>query len=234
MKLIVFKKSTITILIAIILSGAALGLCAGALASANSLAGATSAGERVIVIDAGHGGIDAGVLGVNTKIKESDINLAVAKHLKGYFAEAGFKVVMTRTSNGGLYGMPTKGFKMRDMQKRKQIIEDCSADMVISVHQNSCPLESRRGGQTFFDKNSQSGKLLAQSIQKSLNEMPECVKQSDALVGDYFMLKCTDSPSVIVECGFLTNGEDEKLLSTSAYQKSVAYAIFKGAVGYFG
>ena len=234
MKFIVFKKSTIIVLIAIILSGAALGLCAGALASADSSAGITSARARVIVIDAGHGGIDAGVLGVNTKIKESDINLAIAKQLKGYFAEAGFKVVMTRSTNGGLYGAPTNGFKMRDMKKRRQIIEECGADMVISVHQNSCPLASRRGGQTFFDKNSESGRLLAECIQRSLNEMPECVKQSNALVGDYFMLKCTESPSVIVECGFLTNGEDEKLLSTSSYQKSVAYAIFKGAVGYFG
>ncbi len=234
MKFIVFKKSTIVVLIAIILSGVALGLCAGALVSADSSAGTASAGERVIVIDAGHGGIDAGVTGVNTHVKESDINLAIAKQLKGYFSEAGFKAVLTRSSNGGLYGMPTSGFKQRDMKKRKQIISDSGADMVISVHQNSCPLESRRGGQTFYDKNSESGKLLAQAIQKSLNEMPECVKRSEALAGDYFMLKCTESPSVIVECGFLTNGEDEKLLSTAEYQRNIAYAIFKGAVSFFG
>lgn len=233
MKLIVFKKSTIVVLIAILLSGAALGLCAGALYK-SSAAGAASAGERVIVIDAGHGGIDAGVTGLNSGVKESDLNLSIAKKLKGYFAEAGFKVVMTRTSNGGLYGLPTNGFKTRDMQKRKQIIEECKADMVISVHQNSCPLKSRRGGQVFYDKNSPSGKSLADSIQTSLNEMEECVKKSDALTGDYFMLKCTESPSVIVECGFLTNAEDERLLSDPEYQKKIAYAIFKGAVSYYG
>lgn len=232
MKLIVFKKSTIIIIIAILLSGAALGLCAGALATSG--ADAATPGERVIVIDAGHGGIDAGVLGVNTRVKESDINLAIAKLLKGYFSEAGFTAVMTRSTNGGLYGMPTNGFKTRDMQKRKQIIKDCNADMVISVHQNSYPLKSRRGGQTFYDKNSQTGKLLAESIQKSLNEMEECVRKSNALTGDYFMLKCTESPSVIVECGFLTNGEDEKLLITPEYQKKIAYAIFKGAVSFYG
>lgn len=231
MKLIVIKKSIILAIIAVILSGAAIGLCAGALAAADV---AASPADRVIVIDAGHGGIDAGVVGVNTQVKESDINIAIAKQLKSFFAEAGFKVVMTRTNNGGLYGLPTSGFKMRDMKKRKEIIEGCNADMVISVHQNSCPLESRRGGQTFYDKSSESGKLLAECIQESLNKMEECVRKSSALTGDYFMLKCTESPSVIVECGFLTNGEDEKLLSTSTYQKSVAYAIFKGAVSYFG
>lgn len=230
MKLIIFKKSIIITIIAIIVAGIAIGLCADALATTAS----ASQGERVIVIDAGHGGIDAGVLGVNTDIKESDINIAIAKQLKSYFSEAGFTVVMTRTSNGGLYGLPTSGFKKRDMQKRKQIIEECAADMVISVHQNSCPLESRRGGQVFFNPASSSGKELADCIQQSLNSMEECVRKSSALAGDYFMLKCTENPSVIVECGFLTNGEDEKLLSTPAYQKSVAYAIFKGAVSYYG
>ncbi len=230
MKLIVFKKSVIITVIAIIIAGIALGLCAGALAASAS---ATNSG-RVIVIDAGHGGVDAGVLGKETKIKESDVNLAVAKQLKGYFSEAGFKVVMTRTSNGGLYGLPTSGFKMRDMKKRKQIIEESGADMVISVHQNSCPLESRRGGQTFYDPQSETGKILAECIQASLNDMEECVKKSSALPGDYYMLKCTDNPSVIVECGFLTNGEDEKLLSSPSYQQKVAYAVFKGAVSFFG
>lgn len=229
MKLIIFKKSIIITIIAIIVAGIAIGLCAGALVTTAS----ASQGERVIVIDAGHGGVDAGVLGVNTDVKESDINLAIAKQLKSYFSEAGFTVIMTRTSNGGLYGLPTTGFKKRDMQKRKQIIEECAADMVISVHQNSCPLESRRGGQVFFNPASECGKELADCIQQSLNGMEECVKKSTALAGDYFMLKCTESPSVIVECGFLTNGEDEKLLCTPSYQKSIAYAIFKGAVTYF-
>lgn len=208
--------------------GAALGVCTGVIAASTS-----SAGEKTVVIDAGHGGIDSGVSGVNTGVKESDINLAIARELKGYFTEAGFKVVMTRSSNGGLYGAPTNGFKMRDMKKRKQIIEDSRADMVISIHQNSCSVPSRRGGQVFFDKNSECGKRLADVIQNSLNGMEECVKKSDALVGDYYMLKCTENPSVIVECGFLTNGEDERLLSSPEYRKKIAYAVFKGAVSYW-
>ena len=229
MKIIVFKKSIIITIIAIIFAGVALGVCAGALAASAT----SSPGDRVIVIDAGHGGLDAGVVGVNTKVKESDINIAIAKQLKSYFAEAGFTVVMTRTSNGGLYGLPTSGFKMRDMKKRKEIIEKNDPELVISIHQNSCPLESRRGGQTFYNAKSAGGKALAESIQTSLNNMEECVKKSTSLAGDYYMLKCTENPSVIVECGFLTNGEDEKLLSTAAYQKSVAYAIFRGVLTFY-
>lgn len=227
MKLIVLKRSLIFALASIVLAGIIIGVCVNAAASA------LSTGQKIIVIDAGHGGVDAGVVGVTSGVKESDINLSVARALRGYFVDAGFSVVMTRSSNGGLYGMATDGFKMRDMKKRKSVIEESGADMVISVHQNFCPIPSRRGGQVFFLDGSESGKALADSIQKCLNELDENVRDLSALVGDYYMLKCTDSPSVIVECGFLSNAEDEALLRTDEYRQKVAYAIFKGAVGYY-
>jgi N-acetylmuramoyl-L-alanine amidase len=85
----------------------------------------------------------------------------------------------------------------------------------------------------FYDESSSSGKMLAQSIQNSLNSMEESVTDNSPLIGDYFMLKCTDNPSVIVECGFLSNAEDEKLLIDTSYQKALAYAIFKGAVSFY-
>ncbi len=223
-----FKRSTVITLAIIAVTGAVLGICCSAATKATY-----AATEKVVVIDAGHGGIDAGVLGVNTQVKESDINLAIALELKGYFAAAGFNAVLTRKNNGGLYGFSTKGFKMRDMKKRKEIIETSKADMVISVHQNKCPLPSRRGATVFFDKDSQSGKALAECVQSALNGMENCASKNEALVGDYYMLKCTPSPSVIVECGFLSNAEDEKLLISEEYQKSIAYAILKGAVSYF-
>lgn len=228
MKLIFFRKSAVFALCFTVAAGIIIGVCCG-VAAAN----ASAAVEKVIVIDAGHGGIDAGVYGVETGAKESDINLAIAKKLKSYFSGAGFKAVLTRSDNGGLYGISTKGFKMRDMKKRKQIIEENKADMVISIHQNSCPIPSRRGGTAFFDKSSECGKALAQSIQTALNAMEECPRENAALAGDYFMLKCTENPSVIVECGFLTNAEDDRLLSTDEYRDKLAYAIFKGAVAYY-
>ena len=224
----IVKKSLLIISCAVLVGGAIFGICAGAVASTSS-----HDGLRTVVIDAGHGGIDAGVLGITTKTKESEINLYIAKYLRGYFTDAGFNAVLTRTTQGGLYGTSTKGFKIRDMKKRKQIIEENNADMVISVHQNYCPIPSRRGAQVFFDKGSESGNILAECVQNSLNEMKECVKQNTPLVGDYYMLKCTPNPSVLVECGFLSNALDEAQLITAEYQKAIAYAIFKGAVAFY-
>lgn len=227
MKLLITKKNIVFLIAAIIVFAAALGI--GTSVAAASAHG----GERTVVIDAGHGGIDAGVLGIKTSVKESEINLSISKYLRGYFVDAGFNVVMTRSTQSGLYGVNSKGFKMRDMKKRKQIIEDCNADMVISIHQNSCPIPSKRGGTAFFDKSSESGKALAEAIQAELNGLEECVKKNSALAGDYYMLKCTDNPSVIVECGFLTNAEDDKLLNSEEYRDKVAYAVFKGAISCF-
>ena len=227
MKLFIVKKSLLILCCAVIVGGAILGICAGT--------ASTSAhdGTRTVGIDAGHGGIDSGVLGVSTKTKESEINLYIAKYLRGYFSDAGFNALLTRSTQGGLYGTTAKGFKMRDMKKRKEIIEKNNADLVISIHQNYCPIPSRRGATVFYDKDSESGKAFAECIQNSINEMKECVKQNTALVGDYYMLKCTSNPSALVECGFLSNSNDEALLLTSEYQKAIAYAIFKGAVAFY-
>ncbi len=220
------KKSLLILIALIVFAGASAGIFAG-------VAGAWAhAGERTIVIDAGHGGVDAGVRGKISGEKESDINLSIAKHLKGYLSGAGFNAVMTRTTQGGLYGTSTKGFKMRDMKKRKQVIEESSADMVVSIHQNFCPLPSKRGSHVFFDKTSEAGKLLADSIQHSLNAL-NGADGNTSLAGDYYMLKCTQNPSVIVECGFLSNSEDERLLCTDEYRKNVAYAVFRGIVAYY-
>ena len=200
------KRGALAVAAAIIAFSSAAGLACGA-AAAN-----TAYSPVVVVIDAGHGGIDAGVRGKNSGVKESDINLAVARELAGCFKAAGFSAVMTRKSQAGLYGLPTKGFKLRDMKRRREIIEECGADMVISVHQNFYSDSARRGAQVFFRK--------------------EGMRRADPLVGDYFMLECTQSPSVIVECGFLSNAQDEELLLDGEYRHQLAYAIFCGAVEY--
>lgn len=224
----IIKKSFLIIAAVIVAAGATLGtVCA---AAANKKTSATD--MPTVVIDAGHGGIDNGVIGVSSGTHEADINLAISRYLREDFALAGFNTVMTRYTEAGLYGTTTKGFKARDMQKRRQIIEDSGADIVISVHQNYCPLPSKKGAIVFYDKDSDGGKLLAQSIQSELDELTENGKSTGALTGDYYMLKCTSNPSVIVECGFLSNTEEDELLNTKDYQKQVAYAIFKGAVGY--
>ena len=230
MKTLFIKRSFLIAAAIIIAVAACIGIFTGV---AVQKASAINPNMPTIVIDAGHGGIDNGVVGVKSGTDEADINLAIARFLKGQFVNAGFNCVMTRSNEAGLYGTSEKGFKARDMQKRKQIILDCNADMVISVHQNFCPLPSKRGGTVFFNPDSEQGKALAKSIQSELNAMESCVKPNEALKGDYYMLKCTPSPSVIVECGFLSNEKDDELLNTESYQRAIAYAIFKGAVSYF-
>jgi len=185
-----------------------------------------------VAIDAGHGGIDNGVQGTETGADEADINLAVARLLKGQFINAGFNVVMTRSTEAGLYESLEKGFKARDMKRRREIIENSGADIVISVHQNFCPLPSKRGGTVFYESGDDEGKAFAEAIQSELNSLEECTKPNEPLAGDYYMLKCTKNPSVIVECGFLSNAEDDRLLNTDEYRRRVAYSIYKGAICY--
>lgn len=184
-----------------------------------------------LVIDAGHGGIDGGVVGVKTGKKESDLNLEIAFLLKESFTSFGFSVTMTRTTEGGLYDTVLPGFKRRDMEKRKEICESASPLFVISVHQNFYPSSSSRGGQVFYNAEDARGKSLAASVQTSLNELYQAqgAKPRKETTGNYYMLRLSPT-SVIVECGFLSNPKDDELLSQSAFQEKLASAIVSGVL----
>ena len=186
-----------------------------------------------VVLDAGHGGIDGGVVGKQTGVKESDLNLSITMKLAAIFKDAGFETVLTRKTEAGLYGAATQGFKKRDMQKRKEIIEGAKPALMISVHQNFYPTGLSRGGQVFYRAGSESGKMLAEEIQNTFNTLYASVgvKARNAMTGDYFMLNCTEYPSVIAECGFLSSS-DEALLVSDEFQSKLAKAIFAGALKY--
>lgn len=220
------KAFIIFVLILTILTGT---LCFTAISRTSSQA---TVRKYKIVLDAGHGGIDGGVVGILTGVKESELNLSIVKKLEDYCLNAGFSVVLTRKTQAGLYGLATSNLKRKDMQARKDIILKERPDLVVSVHLNKFSLTSRRGAQVFYREDSAQGKILAQSIQNSFNNMDEASRQSSPLSGDYYLLNCSDYPSVIAECGFLSNPEDEALLITEEYQSKVAYAIFKGIVEY--
>lgn len=205
----------------------AFGVCIFALT-----ASASESVRLTVVIDAGHGGIDGGVVGIESGVKESDINLDLSRRLMRSFEDAGFYVVMTRETEAGLYGTATAGYKKRDMKKRSDIIHENNPALVISVHQNFFSMRSRRGAQVFFRETNERSKTLACLIQASLNDMPECVKKTDPLKGDYYILNCNDYPSVIVECGFLSNAEDEAMLLSGDYRDKLAAAISAGALRY--
>ena len=229
--MLVIKKSTIVISVALILTAITFIICVTGITSLQ--ANKSSAKSYTIVLDAGHGGIDQGASGVKTGVTESQINLKIVKNLENYLVGGGFNVVLTRNSENGLYGVATSNRKKKDMQKRKEIIEKAKPSLGVSVHLNTYTLSTRRGPQVFFKKGDNLSKSLADNVQTCLNGLNEDVKDYSAITGDYFILNCSSAPSVICECGFLSNPKDEELLITEKYQKEVAYAIYNGIVSYF-
>ncbi len=211
---------------------AAVGLCVKTLAS--TPVAAFEEGLR-IVLDAGHGGIDGGVSGRTTKVKESELNLAIVYKLKTELEGLGFEVFLTRKTEAGLYDSATKGFKRRDMEKRREIIRERNPAMVVSIHQNYYASVKTRGAQVFFSPESEAGRALATGVQTSLNGLyaEEGVKARSITSGEYFILECADCPSVIVECGFLSSAADEALLCNEIWQKRLAQSIAAGILGYF-
>ena len=182
-----------------------------------------------IVIDPGHGGIDPGSIGYKTKVHESDLNLKMSLKLKEKLEKACINVVMTRTTEAGLADGNGKGFKKKDMALRKEIIKRVRPNMVISLHQNSYTNHELRGAQVFYDKTSEISRQIAEYIQEEFLQGLEFSNKTTS-PGDYFMLKCTTAPSVIVECGFLSNENEEQLLLSEEYQNKILDCIFKGIV----
>jgi len=185
-----------------------------------------------IVIDAGHGGIDGGAVGTQTKIEERDLNLIYAKTLKRVCEEFGFKVVLTRSDENGLYSPLAKNKKKSEMQKRQDIIESVKPDLLVSIHMNSFPKQSCRGAQVFYAESNEGGMLLAQKIQESLHAKIEFAK-STPKVGDYYVLNCTRCAGVLIECGFLSNKEEEMLLQQKEYINDFCYQVFCGILQFF-
>lgn len=186
--------------------------------------------KYIVVIDAGHGGIDGGCEGATTGVTEASLNLDYAKCLQQKMEDFGFKVVMTRSSESGLYNPLASNKKRDDMKKRKQIIENANADFVISIHMNSYSSTSH-GAQVFYGKDDEPSKFLASNIQKHFVTNLEDARQ-EIKVGDYYMLNAINTPSVLVECGYLSNPKEEALLITEDYKNEVCYAILLGVLEY--
>ena len=185
-----------------------------------------------IVLDAGHGGRDDGCTGVSG-VKEQDINLKITKTLKVYLETLGIKVVLTRADGNGLYDTNATNFKTSDMAKRMDIIRGCKADMVISIHCNSYKDKKQSGAQVFYQEDDTVSQELANIMQSQLKSQLEGAR-SESNHGDYFLLKESSMPAVLIECGYLSNEREEKLLNSVTYQNKIAYSIMCGVVAYFG
>ncbi len=185
-----------------------------------------------IVIDAGHGGRDGGSSGVSTGVHESELNLKIVKKLESQLRNVGFRVVLTRKDENGLYDERADNKKRSDMERRREIIEKTNPNLVISVHLNSYPSAEVRGAQAFYLKESEESKVFADSIQEGFIKFLQHAKSASNF-GDYYLLKCVKAPTVILECGYLSNPDDEMLLINNDYQDKIAYSIMYGIVKYF-
>lgn len=188
--------------------------------------------KPVVVIDAGHGGNDPGKVGVDGSL-EKDINLQIAKQLKAYLEQSDVEVILTREDDNGLYSSSDSQKKMADMKKRCDIIEQASPEIVVSIHQNSYHQEEISGGQVFYYKGSEKGKKLAEILQKRFTYVLGGKNKRIAKANDnYYLLLHVKCPIVIVECGFLSNWEEAKLLGTKDYQDRMAWTIHMGIMEY--
>ena len=178
--------------------------------------------EKTIVLDAGHGGWDPGKTG-KTGVDEQELNLAIVKKLQAYLEQGGARVYVTRGD-----GMALGQSKQEDMRVRKEITNESGADLLVSIHQNAFPSSSAKGAQVFYHSQSEEGKALAQCIQESLRQRvdKENTRQIKAN-SDYYILRTTQIPAALVECGFLSNGAEEAKLNDDTYQEQMAFtAVF--------
>ena len=187
---------------------------------------------KSIVIDPGHGGIDPGKVGVNDCL-EKEINLSIAQKVKDLLEQDGYDVYLTRSNDKDLFPVTSKHPKRDDLQARVSLIEKVDPYFTVSIHQNSFPSENVSGPQVFYYHTSKEGAQLAQVLQTCLNDLLSPASKRECKDDDsYYLLKKTTTPTVIVECGFLSNPKEASMLVTDSYQDLVASAIYQGIVTY--
>ena len=185
-----------------------------------------------IVLDAGHGGRDGGSVGVNGTI-EKEINLKYTLALKEKLVSAGYRVELTRKTDDGLYLESAKNKKMSDLNARMEIIKRANPNLVISIHMNSFSSPSAHGASTYYRSGDESGQIVSDLIQQSLNTYLGA-PSTKGKVGDYYILNESYYTAVLIECGFLSNLEEERLLNTDEYIKKFVDAVYNAILLYFG
>lgn len=185
-------------------------------------------GKQVVAIDPGHGGFDPGKVGV-TGVLEKDINLAISFKVRKKLEKKGVQVIMTRTTDDAICSPEEKNKKMADMRNRVEIINASNAAIAVSIHQNSFTDSSSKGAQVFYYTGSKEGEALAKILQTNLREkIGDNNRRLEKANSDYYVLRKVSCPVVIVECGFLSNTEEEALLGEEDYQEKVADGIAAG------
>ena len=179
--------------------------------------------NQIVVIDAGHGADDPGKVGVNDAL-EKDINLQIALKVKACLEEKGIQVVMTREDD------VAEESKLGDMKKRVELINEVKPAITVSIHQNSYSDASIKGAQVFYYTDSEVSKEAASIMQEELRTIDETNKREIKANNTFYMLKKTETPTIIVECGFLSNPEEAEKLVTESYQDEMAGTICTGII----
>ena len=183
---------------------------------------------KVIYIDAGHGGKDNGASVDN--VLEDEINLKISEYLLETLMLHGAYVLVSRTNDYDLASFYDSNRKRNDLNKRVKYINKSKPDIFVSIHLNTYSSESVEGAQVFYQNNDKS-KSLANFIQDELNVFS--FKKRNVKFGDYFILNNTNETGVLIECGFLSNNEERRKLSTNEHQINLANKIKVGIIKYF-
>ena len=170
-------------------------------------------------------------------ITESSINLSIALKVQRLLEMSGSTVILTRSDEDGIYaldGSSIREKKVSDIKKRVKIGNGSSADIFVSIHLNKLPQKQYWGWQTFYKNGYAESKKLAQSLQLGLNETIQKENKRESLkIENIYIVDHVEIPIAIVECGFLSNEEEEKLLQTEEYQNKLAWGIYVGIMNYF-
>lgn len=191
---------------------------------------------KTIVIDAGHGKPDEGAQS-SRGTTEAETNLKIALKLQNLLEQSGSSVILTRSDENAIYDLDAKTLKEKkisDIHNRVKIGNESSADIFVSIHLNKIPQQQYDGWQTFYNAESQDGQKLAVAIQNNLNNAIQ--KENNRVaksIENIYIIKHVEIPITIVECGFLSNPEEEQKLLEDEYQDRLAWGIYNGIVDYF-
>lgn len=188
----------------------------------------------VVLIDPGHGGFDGGAV-AEDGTTEKHLNLAIAQCLRDMLYISGVSVEMTRQTDIGLEDSCADSIrekKSSDMQQRLSMYEE--ADLVISIHQNHFTIPKYSGTQVFYSPNHPDSVTLAETIRQSIIKyiQPQNTRELKQATDGIYLLYHTDTPTVLVECGFLSNPEEREKLKMPAYQQQMAFSILAGFWNY--
>ena len=168
---------------------------------------------------------------------EAETNLKIALKLQNLLEQSGCTVILTRSDENAIYDIDSKTLKHKkisDIKNRVKIGNESSADIFVSIHLNKIPQPQYDGWQTFYREGSEEGARLAKTIQENLNKTIQKENNREAKIIDkIYIIKHVEIPITIVECGFLSNPEEEKLLLEDNYQNKLAWGIYNGIIDYF-